>query len=152
MGGRGADDDSDTAWKIFGGYRLNDNFGVEATYMDYGTITADSVVTAPAAATINLDADTTAWIVDAVGMLPLNDQFGLFGKLGVASWQIDSSASVVVGGTAASISGDDDGNDFHFGVGANYALMGNIGLRAEWERINGDDDLDAWTVGAQMSF
>lgn len=25
-------DDTDTAWKIFGGYRLNTNFGIEATY------------------------------------------------------------------------------------------------------------------------
>ena len=145
-------DDGDTAWKIFGGIRLNANFGVEAAYMDYGTISADSAITAPTTATIGIDMDTTAWIVDAVGIMPLSDQFEIFAKLGAAIWDIDGSVAATFPGGTVNVSADDEGTDFHFGFGANYALMDNIGLRAEWERINGDDDLDAWTVGAQMSF
>lgn len=145
-------DDNDTAWKVFGGYRLMENFGIEAAYMDYGTITADSTMTAPVAGVINTDMDTTAWIVDVVGILPVGNGFELFGKLGVAMWDIDASSSGAVGGSVLNTSVDDDGNDFHFGVGASYALTDNLGIRAEWERINGDDDLDAWTLGAQFNF
>lgn len=145
-------DDSDTAWKIFGGYRMNANFGLEAAYMDYGTISADSIVTAPSAGTVGIDLDTTAWLLDAVGYLPLGSGFEVFGKLGVALWDIEGSVSAAGGGSSFSGSADDDGSDFHFGVGASYALTDNIGVRAEWERVNADDDLDAWTVGAQMSF
>ncbi|HEY9199377.1 MAG TPA: outer membrane beta-barrel protein [Gammaproteobacteria bacterium] len=145
-------DDTDTAWKLFGGYRLTENFGIETAYMDYGSITSDTTVTAPVAGTINIDLETTAWIIDAVGILPLNEQFELFGKLGVAMWDIEADVSAVAGGTAFGGSVEDDGSDFHFGVGAGYALTDTIGIRAEWERVNGDDDLDAWTVGAQFGF
>lgn len=145
-------DDTDTAWKIFGGYRMNANFGIEAAYMDYGTISADSTVTAPSAGAVNVDLDTAAWLLDAVGYLPLGSGFELFGKLGVALWDSKGDFSGTGGGSSFSGNADDDGSDFHFGVGAGYALTDSIGVRAEWERINGDDDLDAWTISAQMGF
>lgn len=145
-------DDSDTAWKIFGGYRMNANFGLELAYMDYGTISTDSVITAPSSGTVGIDLDTTAWLLDAVGYLPVGNGFEIFGKVGVAMWNIDGSFSATGGGSSFTGSADDDGNDFHFGVGATYAVTDTIGVRAEWERVNGDDNLDAWTLGAQMSF
>lgn len=145
-------DDTDTAWKIFGGYRMNANFGLEAAYMDYGTISADSTVTALSAGVVNVDLDTTAWLLDAVGYLPLGNGFELFGKLGVALWDIEGNFSGSGGESGFSGSADDDGSDFHFGVGAGYALTDNIGIRAEWERITGDADLDAWTISAQIGF
>ncbi len=145
-------DDNDTAWKIFGGYRVTENIAVEAGYMDYGTITADSIVTAPVAGSIDIDLDITAWHFDVVGILPLNDQFEMFARLGLAIWDVDGSYSAVAGGLGFSGSTDDDGSDFHLGLGASYALMDNFSLRAEWERVNTDDDLDAWTLSAQVGF
>lgn len=145
-------DDSDTAWKIFGGYRLMRNFGIEASYVDYGTITTDSTVTAPVAGTFDIDLDVTAWVIDAVGIVPVADGFELFGKAGIAMWDSEADFSAVAGGSAFSGNVDDDGSDFHFGIGASYTLMDNVAVRAEWERINEDDDLDVWTIGAQMSF
>lgn len=145
-------DDNDTVWKIFAGYRLMENFGVEVAYADGGTITSDSTVTAPTAGSFGIDLDVTAWIIDAVGFIPLGEGFEVFGKLGAAIWDADASFSGVAGGTAFSGDVDDDGSDFHFGVGASYALTDNLGVRAEWERINGDDEMDAWTIGAQYHF
>lgn len=145
-------DDGDTAWKIFGGYRLNENFAVEAAYVDYGTITADSIVTVPLAGSINVDLDATAWAIDAVGIMPLVDGFDLFGKLGVAAWDIDSSITVALPPFVISGSPDDDGTDFHFGVGASLIAVDNIAMRLEWERISGDDSLDVWSLGVQYSF
>lgn len=145
-------DDSDTAWKLFGGYRMHPNFGVEIAYVDYGTLATRSTVTAPSAGTVNIDMDMTAWTFDAAAFLPLGDGLELFGKAGVALWDIDAGVSGTGGGGAFSGSADDDGSDFHFGVGASYALTDNFRIRAEWERINADDDLDGWTVSAVLGF
>ncbi|MFN2309589.1 MAG: outer membrane beta-barrel protein [Gammaproteobacteria bacterium] len=94
---------------------------------------------------------TTAWTFDAVGFMPLGSGFELFGRAGVALWESEASASGTGGGGAFSDSADDDGSDFHFGVGASYAFTDNFRIRAEWERIT-DDDLDAWTVSAVLGF
>ena len=32
--------DTDTAWKLFGGYRFNRNLGLEASYFNWGEVTA----------------------------------------------------------------------------------------------------------------
>ncbi|MDV3237466.1 MAG: outer membrane beta-barrel protein [Gammaproteobacteria bacterium] len=145
-------DDSDTAWKLFGGYRMHPNFGVEVAYVDYGTPTTQSTVTAPSVGTVNIDMDVTAWTFDAVAFLPLGGGFELFGKAGAALWDIDAGVSGTGGGGAFGGSADDDGSDFHFGVGASYAFTDNFRIRAEWERINADDDLDVWTVSAVLGF
>jgi len=70
-------DDSDTAWKAFGGFHFLQFFAVEASYRDLGT-----------------DADITGY--DASGLLgmPLGPIY-LFGKLGVIDW--DSGFSSVDG-------------------------------------------------------
>lgn len=145
-------DDGDTAWKLFGGYRLHPNFGIEGAYVDYGTLTTRSRVTAPSAGTVAIDMDVTAWTFDAVAFLPLGSGFELFGKAGVALWDSDAGVSGTGGGGTFSDSVSDDGSDVHFGVGASYALTDNVRIRAEWERINADDDLDAWTVSAVLGF
>ncbi len=144
--------DWDTAWKLFAGYGLTANFAVEATYMNYGTVSADSTVTAPAPGLATIDTDIDAWIVDAVGIVPVSDRVELFGKLGMAMWSSDSSGSSVVGATATSYSSDDSGSDLHFGFGIGYGVASNIGISAEWERVNADDNLDAWTISTQIGF
>ncbi len=155
-------DASDTAWKIFGGYKLNENFAVEAAYVGYGTISASSSVSAPLTTpvpgrplpvdSISIDYDASAWIIDAVGILPLVDGFDLFAKAGVAAWEIDKSASALGTGLAFGGSPDADGADFHFGLGASLATGDYIAIRAEWERISADENLDAWTLGMEFRF
>jgi hypothetical protein len=50
------------------------------------------------------------------------------------------SVSVPGAGTVT-LSGDDDGTDFFYGIGEKYDFMENFGARMEWERydIDGDD-------------
>lgn len=91
-------------------------------------------------------------MIDAVGILPVREELELFGKLGIARWNTDTAISATAGITVLVEPFDNDGNDIHFGAGARYALSGNLGIRAEWERIDADEDLDAWTVGAQYGF
>ncbi len=139
----GSFDESDTAWKIFGGYRFNDYFAVEGGYADLGE-PEDTL------SGINVELDIDAFVVEAVGFVPLGQQFELFGKLGVASW--DAKATASAGGVSASA--DDDGTDLAWGVGGKFGVAPNFDIRAEWEAvdIDGADQADFLSVGVQYNF
>jgi len=131
-------DDEDTGLKIFGGFKANENFAIEALWADLGEVSA----TGPGGtASISVD----GFGIAAVGIIPLGERFGIFGKVGAFMW--DAS-----GGGAASGVGD-DGTDLMFGAGVSWNLTNHFGLRAEWERFDIDgDDVDFLSVGAQFNF
>lgn len=126
---------STTSGKLFGGYQLNPNFAVEGGLTELGNIntgTGGSV-------------DTYGTYVDAVGILPLNPQWSLLGRVGVAHMQVNTPT------------GNDGGNGLKAGLGAEYALSKTVGLRAEWERyelkaFGGNPNVDQFTVGVKVGF
>ena len=80
-----------------------------------------------------------------VGIIPVNPQFDVFGKLGFFMWDVSASGP---GGTA-----DDDGTDLMFGVGAAWKFSPQLAARAEWERFDLDgDDVDFLSIGLQFNF
>jgi len=131
-------DDSDTGWKIFGGYDLSDNIAVEGAWADLGEMTASRPGRSGG---IEVD----GFILDAKGTLPLNEQFGVFAKLGFMMWDAE--------GTGALSGLDDDGTDFHYGIGVQYMFTEQFGIIGEWEAIDlDDDDVDLLSAGALMKF
>jgi OOP family OmpA-OmpF porin len=131
-------DDKDTGLKIFGGFKFNPNFGVEASWVDLGEVTASGP---GGTATIEVD----GFGVAAVGMIPINPQFGVFGKIGAYMWDANANAP--------GFSASDDGTDIMFGAGVNWNFSSHFGLRAEWERFDIDgDDVDFLSIGAQYNF
>lgn len=133
----GATDNKDSAWKAFGGYQFNKYFAAEAGYVDLGS-------TALPGATF----DTKAWQASAVGSLPLNEQFSLTGKLGLAQTETDVSG----GGT-------DNNTDPTYGLGLRYNFTRQFGLRGEWERfrvsgnpVAGKSDTDVYSLNAIVRF
>ena len=132
-------DDEDTGFKIFGGYQVNENFAVEGSYVDYGDITASD-------GEVSLKGEITAFAISGVGVIPVTEQFSIFGKLGVAFWDAEASASGF-----GSVS--DDGTDLTYGVGAGFDVTDAFGLRGEWERLDSDgDDVDLLSVSAVLKF
>lgn len=133
-------DDKDTAWKIFGGYEINRNFAAEIGYSDLGEFNRSSALT-------NRSVEATAWELTGVGMFPLNNQFSLYGKLGL--YYSETEVSGV---------GDDTNTDLTFGAGAQYNFSPTLGLRAEWQRYNdvsspiGGSDIDVWSLGLRVKF
>lgn len=145
-------DDKDTGWKAFAGYRIMKYLAVEGAYANLGEANANIVTTAPVAGTANVTLENEAWTLSALGILPLNDKFSLFARLGLNVWNVDITASGT-GSGGTSYSDSEDGTDVVYGLGAAYHLTPNLNLRAEWERYDFDGgDLDFLSVGLSWSF
>jgi OOP family OmpA-OmpF porin len=137
-------DEKDSAWKFFGGYQFNPNFAVEASYFDYGSVSASGQFLGTP---ISVSGDVSAFGIAALGILPLGNNFSLFGKLGLLRTEVDAAASVL--GAAGSESEDETG--LHFGVGVMFDLGRNFAIRAEWER-NDEVEVDMMSIGIQVRF
>jgi hypothetical protein len=74
-------------------------------------------------------------------MWPLGNNFHILGKLGFANWEIDSNQA-----------GSVDGTDLTWGVGAQFDLGRNLGLRAMWQRYEADEEIDFLNVGVIWKF
>lgn len=133
-------DESDTGYKIFGGYRVTDNFAVEGFYTNYGKPSGNVLG-------YNTSVELDGFGAYAVGTLPLGTGFELFGKVGFIAW--DATAKV------GSVSADTDDTDFAYGIGAAYFFNDQFGLQGEWEAINFDNnnmDADMLSIGIQYRF
>ena len=145
--------DTDTSVKIFGGYAINENFSVEAGYTNFGEFGVDYT---DGFDTLSENYEATALYLAAVGSVPLG-QASLFGKFGLASWDLDASLSSTFGVSAsASVSGTDP----VYGFGAQFDVSNNVMLRVEFERFTnvgdenetGEADIDLLSVSAAMRF
>ena len=133
----GTVDKKDEGWKLFGGYQVNRNFAVEGGYADLGQAAIPGAVL-----------DTSAWFAHAVGILPINEQFGLFGKLGLAMVETDTTGIGTLDSTSPA-----------FGLGLRYFFTPQFGIRGEWDRFRapgspftGKSDVDYWSISAVFRF
>jgi len=112
-----------TGWKAFGGYRLDDNFSLEAAYIDGGEISvSDGTVTA--------SIETTMLQLSAVGTYWVADNIGLYARVGANNW--DATATLSAFGE--SLGGSESGTDFGWGVGLG-TTWDNIAMRVEYESV-----------------
>src|ERR1051325_8973006 len=109
-------DKSDTAFDVNLGYRLNRNFAVEGAYTDLGKFHFSS------AALGDGDVKPTAVSLSAVGILPLQSSFSLYGKAG-AGVMYDFNRNVYA--KAGWDHFDDVGND---AVGKGHADLYSLGV------------------------
>lgn len=142
----GTVDGKDSGFKIFGGYQFNQNFGVELAYVDLGK--AKYSGTFGALPVTGGSVDTTGFNFSAVGTLPLNPSFELFGKVGLFAWE--AQARDTTGGVP--FSGKDDGADLSFGIGASYNINKNLSVRAEWEQFKAVDTISLLSLGIVFKF
>lgn len=98
------------------GYQFNKNFATEGQYTGVGQVTDTAGNTAKG----------DALSVSAVGILPLNESFNLYGKLGVASTKTTTSAGYSALGTNRTA--------LTYGVGVQYSATTNVGVRLGWDR------------------
>lgn len=152
-------DDDGAAWKVFGGYQLNQNWAVELAYTDLGKFAFDANVDGGiggGAGTEYGEAKPACWSLSAVGILPVGNNFSLLGKAGICRWDDRARAYETVGGTEYQYPDESTGTDLTFGLGAKYDATRNLGVRAEWERFNNvvhdRSSVDLFSMSLQYSF
>jgi OOP family OmpA-OmpF porin len=73
---------------------------------------------------------TKVFDLAALGILPIAERFGLYGKLGLYRATMDVTSNIP---GAASLSVDNTG--LTYGVGLQYDVTRNLALRAEWQQF-----------------
>ena len=147
-------DNNTVGYKLYGGYRFNDFLGLEAAYVDLGTLRLDALYRgAPVSNRFDLRGATLQGVVH----LPIGRAFSLFGKAGAIYWDLTNEAS----GAGVAGTTKDNGFDVALGVGGQYFLTRHFALRAEYEyfpnlgtldAIAGDVDQHLFTVGGLFKF
>ena len=140
-------DDSDTGWKIFGGYQATKNFGIEVSFVDYGKTTV---------VPISFRREASGFGVVGTGTLPVSERFGLLGKVGLFHW--DAKFWGRFGELLGPLS--HYGTDLTYGLGATVKMTEHVGIRVEWEQFEnvGDseffegEDLRLLSAGVVFSF
>lgn len=150
-------DDKDTGYKVYGGYQINPNWGVEATYFDLGKFTGnETVFNGSTVVPVNSSAKATAWGLAGVFTAPISNGFSVFGKLGLVRNELKTNAS----GFGFEAHQKENRTGANFGFGAKYDFTPNLAVRAEWERLNkfgrndttGKTDIDFLTAGIIFKF
>ena len=120
--------DDALAWKFVGGYNFNEDFGVELAYVDVDTLKVDAAIA-------SVDFDLSGFTFAGVYRYPVTSQFNTFVKGGGFIWSTDVGLTSNISGRTL-LTLDDDGTSFFWGVGAEFEVIKNFLLRAEWERLN----------------
>ena len=131
------EDNSSTGYKLFGGYQLNRNFAVEGGYFDLGRFNY-AVNTTPLGS-FSSDMRVRGLNLDLVGILPLSEQFSVFGRAGAAYAQ--SRANFTRTGALPLNTAPSSRNETNLklGLGMQYAFTEALALRAELERYRISD-------------
>lgn len=145
-------DKNDTAYKLQLGYQFNPNFALEGGYVDLGKAKYSVSYTGPVAGSGQAEISAKGWNVNAVGIIPLSNDFSVLGKVGL----ID--AKVEISGPAGSVS--DTSWKATWGVGGAYNFSKTMAVRLEYDRYSklgnnnttGEGDVDLWSVGLVYKF
>ncbi len=115
-------EDTDTTVRGAVGLQFNPNWGAELGYTSFGTLFDGQDNN------VNAKQDASAWTLSAVGTIPLGASFGLFGRAGVARYNLSNS------GTIQGVPVESrHATKPYFGLGAKLDLGPAWMLRAEYQ-------------------
>ena len=134
-------DSDDTAWKVFGGWRMTKYFAAEVAYVNLGS-PDDEILP-----DLTLTTETDGFAPYLVGTFPIGDWFELFAKAGYYWYETEVQIDTPIG--SASESDSDSTFTWTAGMGINF--FEHINVRLEYEQFDIDqvDDAEAlWLTGA----
>jgi OOP family OmpA-OmpF porin len=140
-------DDSDTAWKIYGGLEVNEYISMEVGYADLGKTKISGATSGTA--------EANGMTLQLIGTYALNPSFSLVGRGGMNILNLDVKTT---GGQVLD-EGDTD-VAWSLGLGAQYNITESMGLRLEWEHYfkvgdastTGEMDIDLISAGLVYKF
>ena len=148
-------DNRNTGYKFFGGYKFNKDFALEGGYFDLGKF-GFSATTLPAgilSSNIKLDGMN----LDVVGFLPMTEKFSVLGRIGLNYAEAKDSFSGTVA-LPVNINPSKRDTNYKFGFGVQYDSTQSLGMRAEAERYRINDavgnkgNIDLVSVGLVYRF
>ncbi len=134
--------------KLFGGVDINQTFAVEAGYAHFGSADANySIAGVPG----SVSSKGHSLYVAGKATMPVNEQFSLFGKLGVARNKYELNSAT------AAYNFDDSKTEAYGALGAQYNLSKQVALSLEVEHYGKNRDNaaklgNAVTVAARYNF
>jgi len=143
-------DKKDTAFRILGGYQINRNFAAELGYHDLGKVTFSG-------SGVSANIKANVWELVGIGAYPFANQFSGYGKLGAYHGEAKLSASIAGLGSGSL---KETNTDLTFGLGVQYDVSRELGIRGEWQRykntggdnVGGKSDVDVLSIGAIWRF
>jgi OOP family OmpA-OmpF porin len=132
--------------KLFGGFDLGRNWGVESGFTHYGS---KDFTRSNGTASVSGSTSGLSGYLAARYSLPISDSFSAYGKLGLAS-----SARTYSNSLGMRVKDRDKG--VYAALGVQYQLNANVSLVGEYER-QGKDKMsgpraDVWTAGVKFGF
>lgn len=152
-----SEDNHDTGYKVFGGYQINKNFGVEGGYFDLGKFGFNATSTVPAG-TLNGKMEVKGLNLDLVGTLPVTEKFSVLGRVGATYAETEDRFSGTGAVSPADPSPSKREADYKYGLGVQYDFTESLGMRAEAERyrinnaVGNKDNVDLLSVGLVYRF
>jgi OOP family OmpA-OmpF porin len=129
-------DKKDTAWRILGGYKFNQYFAAELGYHDLGEASAQAGAV-----------EGNAWEVVGLASYPVIDKLSVYGKLGLYRGELEAPSA------------KETNSDITYGLGLQYDVLKNVGVRGEWQRYNKmgggevvETDVDVLSIGVVYRF
>ena len=150
------DRDSDTGFKVFGGYQFNKYFAFEAGYFELGKFGFDAA-TLPAG-TLTGDIKLKGFNFDLILNLPITEKFSFFGRVGANN--AEAKDTFLGTGAVHVLNPNPTQRDTNikFGGGLQYDFTKSFGMRLEAERYRINDavgnkgDVDLFSAGLLIRF
>jgi OmpA-OmpF porin, OOP family len=121
--------DSDTSWRILGGYQIDRTFAAELAYTSFGEVQG---------------VKGSAIELVGVGAWPIADRFSVYGKLGFARGEFKAGGQ------------SEDSIELTYGIGVRYDFAPTMGARLEWQSYpdvgDGGSDVSVISVGLVFKF
>jgi len=117
---------SSSDFGVLGGYQINENLAVEAGKRQLGDF-SDS----------DGEFKFSTYELAVVGLLPLNDTYGFYGRLGYLDWKVD------VSGTSTRYEDEEDGSEVIYGAGFMITAIDQGNVKFEYSHY----DIGSVTIG-----
>ena len=155
-------DDSDTGFGATLGYRVNENFAAELSYVDLGEVSYDASneQANPANESFALSSSAAGPVFSLLGILPVGERFEVYGRAGLALMDVDGEAAATIGDVVTRDSASTTRSNFMFGAGGQFNISERFGIQLEWDRyvevgsedITGESDIDLFALGLRYNF
>jgi OmpA-OmpF porin, OOP family len=134
------------AYNLYGGYNINENFGVKLGYRNFGKATvSDSGDWGTSITTTR----TSGFSLSAVGTYPVTPDWALIGEAGVMRYKVKRGGG----------SSDSKGDKFFGALGVKYSVAKSVDLIADYTRYgkvglgnNADSKLNLDTLGLNLQY